>query len=153
VTSMAPTITTSSWRETRAIYEDHVASGLKHAPILTLIKWIEDQALTTDLFPATLHADLVLGATPTFPKWENMISIRCHNAGRFLTFQYFKRGAHPEMERMVPEKEGVETLRLMLTYKFGIHRNPTAEPGAAPNGGPARRSGNSGVTEGSPSVS
>jgi hypothetical protein len=31
--------------------------------------------------------------------------------------------------------------------------NEQAEPGAAPNGGPATRSGNSGVTEGPPSVS
>src|SRR5438046_10098238 len=120
---MAPTITTRSWHETRAIYEDHVASGLKHAPILTLIKWIEDEALTSDLFPATLHADLVLGATPTFPQWENMLSIRCHNAGGFLTFQYFKRGSHPEMEQTVPEKEGAAALRLRPTYKFAIHSN------------------------------
>jgi hypothetical protein len=150
---MAPTIKTRSWSETRAIYEDHVASGLRHAPILGLIKWIEDQGLTSDLFPATLHADLVIGATPTFLQWENMLSIRCHNAGGFLTFQFYKRGSHPEMEKMVPEQEGVETLRLMLAYKFGIHRGPVAEPGAAPNDGPAVGLGNSGAGGGPPAVS
>ena len=133
---MTPVIKARSWQETRAIYEDHVTSGLKHRPILILIGWIEAQGLTAEIFPATLHADLVLGATPTFPQWENMLSIRCHNAGKFLTFEYYKRGSHPEMQRTVPEQEGIETLRLMLAYKFGIHRGPIAEPAASPKGGP-----------------
>jgi hypothetical protein len=118
-----------------------------------LIKWIEDQNLTSELFPATLHADLILGVTPTFPQGENMLSIRCHNAGQFFTFEYFKRGSHPEMAETVGKEKGIETLRLMLAYKFGIHRKPIAEPGASPNGGPGEGAGNSGVSGGPPSVS
>ena len=53
---------------------------------------------------------------------------------------------------------GVDLFRLWrdditLGEVFALTRPGSAEPGAAPNGGPATRSGNSGVTEGPPSVS
>jgi hypothetical protein len=129
-------ITTRPWPETRAIFEDHVRSGIKNAPILSLIEWIENQKLTSELFSTTMHADLILGATLTFPMWEHMLSIRWINAGQVFVFQYFKCGSHPEMEKIVKQKEGIETLRLMLAYKFGLHRQPVANPAAPPNGGP-----------------
>lgn len=44
---------------------------------------------------------------------------------------------------------------IIWTGVFGVYflRKPGAEPGAAPNGGPATQLGGSGVTEGPPSVS
>jgi hypothetical protein len=100
-----------------------------------------------------MHAELILGATPTFPIWEHMLSIRWNNAGQVFAFQCFKKGSHPEMERIVKREEGIETLRLMLAYKFGLHRKPTAEPAAPPKGGPAQPLAKSGAMEGPPSVS
>src|SRR5437016_3575278 len=136
---MAVIINAISWPEARAIFEDHARSGIKNAPLLMLIKWMEDQNLTSELFPATMHADLILGASPTFPVWEHMLSIRWNNFGQLFNFQYFKRGSYPEMEKTASKEEGIETLRLLLAYKFGLHRKPRTEPRLAQNVGPTQQ--------------
>ena|SRR2546430_1032997 len=127
---MTSIIQTLSWSETRAIFEDHVRSGIRNAPVLGLIEWLENQKLTSELFSTAMHADLILGATPTFPVWQHMLAIRWNNAGEVFTFQYFKKGSHPEMEKVVKKEEGIETLRLMLAYKFGLHCKPLAGKGS-----------------------
>jgi hypothetical protein len=46
-----------------------------------------------------------------------------------------------------------KVLEVVHSYELRVTSDHTAEPSAAPNGGPATRLGNSGVTEGPPSVS
>ena len=150
---MATEVTTLPWPEVRAVFEDHVASGIKNAPLLKLIHWIEQENLTVDLFATPMHAHLVIASSQLFRMWEHMLDIRWSEATRSFTFDYYKKGCHPEMSKTVQEAQGIEMLREMLAYKFGVYRQLETEPCAAPNGGPATRHGNLGVTEGPPSVS
>jgi|SRR4051812_8551003 hypothetical protein len=150
---MATEVTTMPWPQIRAIFEDHVASGIKNGPLLRLIHWIEQEDLTADLFATPMHAHLVIASSQSFRMWEDMLDIRWTEAARSFTFEYYKRGCHPEMSKTVEEAQGVETLREMLAYKFGLHKPPRSEPNASPNGGPGQRLGNLGVGSGPPSVS
>ena len=60
------------------------------------------------------------------------------------------RTYHPiYLRRSGLEEKVIDAIRAEVTQK----RSTEAEPGAAPNGGPATRLGNSGVSEGPPSVS
>ena len=134
---MATKVTTLPWPQVRAIFEHHVASGIKNAPLLKLIHWIEEENLTADLFATPMHAHLVIASAQSFRMWEDMLDIRWNEAARSFTFEYYKRGCHPEMSKTVVEAQGVEMLREMVAYKFGVHRPSRSEPTAAPNGGPA----------------
>ena len=55
-----------------------------------------------------------------------------------------------DIEEVVPGTEAAKTAGLAL---YRASADEGAEPDASPNGGPAMRSGNSGVSEGPPSVS
>jgi hypothetical protein len=145
---VATEVTTLPWPEVRAIFEDHVASGIKNAPLLKLIHWIERENLTVGLFGTPMHAHLVIASSQSFRMWEHMLEIRWTEATRSFTFEYYKKGCHPEMCKTVREGQGTEMLREMLAYKFGLHRRPETEPAAAPNGGPANDSGDSRPPEG-----
>ena len=145
---MATEVTTLPWPEVRAVFEDHVASGIKNAPLLKLIRWIEQENLTADLFATPMHAHLVITSSQLFRMWEHMLDIRWIEATHSFTFEYYKKGCHPEMSKTVQEAQGIEMLREMLAYKFGLHRQPETEPAAPPNGGPAKVSNDSSPQEG-----
>lgn len=55
-----------------------------------------------------------------------------------------------ELARNAQETEEIEEIMDSINQ---LGREERAEPGAAPNGGPATQSGNSGCTDGPPSVS
>jgi hypothetical protein len=148
VNIMAAEVTTLPWPEVRAVFEDHVASGIKNAPLLKLIHWIERENLTVDLFATPMHAHLVIASSRLFRMWEHMIDIRWTEATRCFTFEYYNKGCHPEMSKTVEEAQGTEMLREMLAYKFGLYRRPETEPAVAPNGGPATVPGDSEPKEG-----
>jgi hypothetical protein len=124
---MAAEVKTLPWPEVRAVFENHVASGIKNAPLLMLIHWIEQENLTAELFATPMHADLVIASSQIFHMWEHMLDIRWTEAIRCFTFEYYKEGCHPEMSKTVLEAEGTEMLREMLMYKFGVYRRPETE--------------------------
>jgi hypothetical protein len=117
---MASLVKARSWKWAREAYESLAAANGRFEPILTLIKWIEDEGLTSSVFPAYHEGAFFLAPKPIFQDKVNVIWVACAE-GRFLTFMYFNGDDHPELTT-VPAHEGTEALGRLLASKFGIVR-------------------------------
>ena len=114
----------------------------------SLRKWaFRDETVTIDFTDEGFHA--------RSPKQETMLrwssfTRAVHFRDGFLLF-HGPSSFHWIPAASLAGSSGVATLERLLRDKIAEHR--IVEPYAAPDGGPATRSGNSGVTEGPPSVS
>jgi hypothetical protein len=71
-----------------------------------------------------------------------------------IALDYRQRIDEPRVIRLRWAKDGNHWVEIAPTFAaFAAYLRPQAEPGAPPNGGPAERLGNSGVSGGPPSVS
>jgi hypothetical protein len=138
---MASLVKAWSWKWAREAYESFAAANGRFGPILTLIKWIEDEGLTSSVFPAYHRGAFFLAPKPIFQEGVNVIWVTCPE-GRFFTFIYFNGDDPPELIT-VPTHEGIEALGSLLASKFGIVRPPIAKPDPPPNNDSTELSGTS----------
>ena len=91
--------------------------------MLALLDWIDKEKLDSELYAITSMDALILSNKEIFKWCENTLRIEVRD--KKIHFRYSRLEASTDdMEKIVDEPEAVETLRLFLAYKFGIHRSP-----------------------------
>jgi hypothetical protein len=102
--------------------------------MLVLLDWIEREALCSELYPITSMSSLVISNKENFRRGENTLAIEAIPSMNKVHFRYSRLVySTDDMEKTVDESEAIETLRLFLAYKFGIHRSPAKDESVSTN--------------------
>jgi len=100
----------------------HFSTLPKESAIPVILSWIQRQNIQEEIFPVQSMYDLLLTPSESWSWGNNIIHISEDNGKTRIRF-FKHEGEKPEEDRRFDIRDGPEALRLMLAYKFGIHRN------------------------------
>lgn len=102
--------------------------------MLAIIDWIELRGLEGEVYAAAGLSGLRVSDRPLSASADHVLYVRTHGP-ELVYFEYAKyAGSSHTLKKTVRYEEAVECFRLILAYKFGLHRPPeaVAPPQASP---------------------
>jgi hypothetical protein len=117
---------TRSWDTVREHFAKYAPSWKgAYDSIQPLLDWIRQHDLEGELFAFTSMYDLVITDQPEIGTDHHRLRITAIPADGSVRFVYTRHEGATDAElRHVGRSHATETLRLMLAYKFGVHRGP-----------------------------